>query len=115
MLLPYLWTTAQYPPERQLRETYFTFYEDKNAYAALVQDRTRDLRACAHGLRPVKRCLADLMIFIADKLILRAWEAYLLGVVNVILHVHGRHISPTYFLGDVSFTGWWYYFQWSMP
>jgi 4-amino-4-deoxy-L-arabinose transferase-like glycosyltransferase len=110
VLLPYLWTTAQYPPERQLRETYFTFYEDRNAYAALVQDRTRDLRACAHGLRPVKRCLADLMIFIADKPILRAWEAHLLGVVNVILHVHGRHISPTYFLGDVSFTGWWHYF-----
>jgi 4-amino-4-deoxy-L-arabinose transferase-like glycosyltransferase len=113
VLLPYLWTTAQYPPERQLQDTYFTlppFSKDENTYAALVQDRTRDLRACAHSLRPVKRCLADLMIFLADKPILRAWEAYLLGLVKVALHMYGRHISPTYFLGDVSFTAWWYYF-----
>jgi 4-amino-4-deoxy-L-arabinose transferase-like glycosyltransferase len=120
VLLPYLWMTAQYPPEQQLQDTYFRAHrayfrswdgEPAPAdFARLAQDRTRDLRACAHGLRPLRQCPADLAIFLADKPIVRAWVQYLMGLAQVVLHVRAGHITPTYFLGEVSERGRWSYF-----
>jgi hypothetical protein len=104
VLLPYLWITAQYPAERQLQDSYFSFFNDREDFALLVHDRTRDLRACAHHFRPLKYCLADVAIFLADKPLLRAWDEYLLGLGDVVLHARYGHVVPTYFLGEVSFS-----------
>jgi 4-amino-4-deoxy-L-arabinose transferase-like glycosyltransferase len=130
VLLPYLWITASYPPEKQLWDTYFTFFHMADGPAALVgnataemdfaqlrRDRTRDLRACVsgglerHTSRPA-RCPFELAIFLADKPVLRAWAQYLLGLISVIRRTEagGTYEYPFYFLGEVSLSGWPEYF-----
>lgn len=131
VLLPYLWITARYPPEKQLWDTYFTFFHMADGPAALAgdataeadfaqlqQDRTRDLRACTssntmerHASR-FTRCPLELVIFFADKLVLRAWAQYLLGLVSVIRRTEagGIYEYPFYFRGEVSLSGWPDYF-----
>jgi 4-amino-4-deoxy-L-arabinose transferase-like glycosyltransferase len=131
VLLPYLWITARYPPEKQLWDTYFTFFHMADGpaaltgnataeedFAQLLKDRTRDLRACASAnmkerqTSRLTRCPLDLVIFLADKLLLRAWAQYLLGLVSVIQRTGagGTFEYPFYFLGDVSLSGWPHYF-----
>lgn len=116
VLLPYLWITAQYPPERQLRDTYFKtnpVFRSEDDFTLLLQDRTRDLRACVSGIHPLRRCPGDLVIFLADKPVVRGWSRYLQGVVKVFghaMHGQGLDVSGIYFLGEVSNSGWWYYF-----
>jgi hypothetical protein len=58
------------------------------------------------------RCPAELVIFLADKPLLRAWGQYLFGLTTVIYHVDagGTADFPFYFLGEVSTAGWPHYF-----
>ena len=113
VLLPYLWMTAQYPPEQQRRDAYFTFWGGEQAhadFAQLAQDRTRDLRACAQQPHPLWRCSVDLAIFLADHPLVRAWAQYLVGLATSALHARAGHDFPIYFLGAISQTGWWAFF-----
>jgi 4-amino-4-deoxy-L-arabinose transferase-like glycosyltransferase len=113
VLLPYLWMTAHYPPEQQRRDAYFTFWGGEQAhadFAHLAQDRTRDLRACAQQQHPLWRCSVDLAIFLADKPLVRGWAQYLVGLATQALHARSGQDFLTYFLGDVSQTGWWSFF-----
>jgi 4-amino-4-deoxy-L-arabinose transferase-like glycosyltransferase len=131
VILPYLWITARYPPEKQLWDTYFTFFHMADGPAALTgnataeadfaqlrRDRTRDLRACVSGnmmerrTSRFSRCPLELVIFFADKPVLRAWAQYLLGLVSVIRRTEagGIYEYPFYFLGEVSLSGWPHYF-----
>jgi 4-amino-4-deoxy-L-arabinose transferase-like glycosyltransferase len=130
VLLFYLWTTAQYPPERQLRDSYMALFwvEDGPAgragdvsiddyFTLLLQDRRRDLRACV-GLQPaqnghrLRRCPADLVIFLADKPLLRAWGHYLYGLVWTLTRARVGAVAsfPFYFLEEVSVSGRPFYF-----
>ena len=56
------------------------------------------------GLRP----LADLTVWMSDKPILRATGQYFLGVLMTLQRSAGG--NTTYFLGQISRDGWWYYF-----
>jgi hypothetical protein len=130
VLLCYLWTTARYPPERQLRDSYQALYwveggpagrvgnESPDDYLTLLhQDRTRDLRACV-GMPPtphnrrLRACPAALAIFLADKPVLRAWAHYLYGLVWTLNRASmGAAVSfPFYFLEEVSVSGQPLYF-----
>jgi 4-amino-4-deoxy-L-arabinose transferase-like glycosyltransferase len=113
VLLPYLWLTAHYPPEQQRRDAYFTFWGGEQAdteFAHLAQDRTRDLRACAQQPHPLWRCAVDLAVFLADHPLVRAWAQYLTSLVTLARHARTGHDFFTYFLGEVSQTGWWSFF-----
>jgi 4-amino-4-deoxy-L-arabinose transferase-like glycosyltransferase len=130
VVLFYLWTTAYYPPERQLRDSYLALFWVENGPAGRVgnesiddyftllrQDRTRDLRACMglhpaqHGRR-LRRCPADLAIFLADKPLLRAWGHYLYGLVWTLNRARAGTAAsfPFYFLEEVSVSGRPFYF-----
>jgi len=126
VLLPYLGTTAWYPPERQLWDAYFALFDyahgplgrmghapAKEDFASLVNDRTRDLRACVRLITEpnfprLKRCPAELAIFLADKPMVRAWGEYLLGLVLTTWRASAGDLA--FFLGEVSASGWRQYF-----
>jgi len=55
-----------------------------------------------------KRWLADPVIWMSDKPILRPYAQFFLGLLMVIQRATGG--NTTYFLGEVSAAGWWYYF-----
>jgi 4-amino-4-deoxy-L-arabinose transferase-like glycosyltransferase len=125
VLLCYLWTVAHYPLERQLRDSYLALYwveggpAGRNAnetideyFTVLEQDRTRDLRACAgldptYPMRRPRRCPAELVIFLADKPVLRAWGHYLYGLVWTMNRLRTGSVAafPFYLLGEVSVSG----------
>ena len=125
VLLCYLWTITNYPPDRQLRDAYQALFWVEGGpagrtaqepideyYAILGQDRTRDLQACIGLHRPhagprFKRCAADLVIFLADKSLLRAWGHYLYGLVWTMNRASVGAVAafPFYFLGEVSVSG----------
>jgi hypothetical protein len=125
VLLCYLWTTGNYPPERQFRDTYMALFwlsegpmgrtheEPREVDFLLLQrDPRRDVLACM-GLRPARgisrlnRCPSDVVIFMADKPLLRAWGHYLYGVIWTMQRASlGTSAAfPFYFLGEVSTTG----------
>jgi hypothetical protein len=125
VLLCYLWTTGNYPPERQLRDTYMALFwlnegpmgrtheEPREVDFPLLQrDPGRDVLACmglrpARGISRLKRCPSDVVIFMADKPLLRAWGHYLYGVIWTMQRASlGTSAAfPFYFLGEVSTTG----------
>jgi hypothetical protein len=130
VLLSYLWTTAHYPPEWQLRDSYRALFWVENGpagkagdetldeyFALLRQDRTRDLRACA-GVHPagnarrLRRCPAELVIFLADKPLLRAWGHYLYGLVWTVNRARAGSLAtfPFYFREAVLVSGQPFYF-----
>jgi hypothetical protein len=126
IFLPYLWLTAHYPPERQVRDAHVVLFEYAGGplgrtgaatvdedMAALASDRLRDLRVCARRLAEahfahLPRCPAELVIFLADAPIIRALGAYLLGLLLTLWRASAGDV--TYFLGGVSASGWWSYF-----
>ncbi len=55
-----------------------------------------------------RRSLAEPVVWLADKPVLRIFGQYLLGFLMVIQRSIGG--NTTYFLGEVSASGWWYYF-----
>ncbi|MBU4223984.1 glycosyltransferase family 39 protein [Patescibacteria group bacterium] len=73
-----------YPPERQMADTEFTL--------------------SSFGIRP----LADSVIWLADKPVLRAWGQYFFGVLMVMQRAAGGNTG--YFLGSVSSSGTPLYF-----
>jgi 4-amino-4-deoxy-L-arabinose transferase-like glycosyltransferase len=125
VLLCYLWTTGNYPPERQFRDTYMALFwlnegpmgrtheEPREVDFPLLQrDPGRDVLACmglrpARGISRLKRCPSDVVIFMADKPLLRAWGHYLYGVIWTMQRASlGTSAAfPFYFLGEVSTTG----------
>lgn len=76
--------TFNYPPERQLADTTFLLGSFGN------------------------RTLAGIVEWMADKPIIRALGQYGLGLLMVSQRAAGG--NTTYFLGEVSAKGWWYYF-----
>ncbi len=80
----YLYHTWDYPPERQARDTQFIL--------------------SSFGNRP----LADTVVWMADKPILKPAAQYLLGIFMVLQRATGG--NTTYFLGQVSASGWKTYF-----
>jgi 4-amino-4-deoxy-L-arabinose transferase-like glycosyltransferase len=125
VLCCYVWTTWSYPPERQFRDSYMALFwvaggpagrvgdETIDEYFNLMrQTRTRDLEACGrlnapHILTRLRRCPVELVIFLADRPLLRAWGQYLYGLVWTINRVSvGAHATfPFYFRGEVSVSG----------
>ncbi len=92
----YLPFTLNYPVEKQKADTEFilTSFADGN---------DGGLQTCK-GMR----CLADINITMAQNKILRPLGEYMLGVLMVLQRSSGGNTS--YFLGEVSAAGWWYYF-----
>jgi len=76
----YLYHTWNYPPDRQVRDTQFIL--------------------SSFGSRP----LVNMVVWMADKPILRPIAQYLLGVFMVLQRATGG--NTTYFLGQVSASGW---------
>jgi 4-amino-4-deoxy-L-arabinose transferase-like glycosyltransferase len=125
VFVAYFWTTAHYPPERQLRDSYQALYwvgdgptgrrvgeTIETYFARLKQDRTSDLRACMHlqplhQSSPLLSCAAGVVVFLADKPGLRAWGHYLYGLVWTLnrASVGTQAAFPFYFRGQVSVIG----------
>ena len=80
----YQYTIADYPAERQARDT-----------AALLENHPNPM-------------LAKAVIWMSDKPVLRAYGQFFLGHLMVFQRVSGG--NTTYFLGDVSSTAWKHYF-----
>ncbi|MFH0792351.1 MAG: glycosyltransferase family 39 protein [bacterium] len=80
----YLYHVSGYPVERQLSDT--------------------ELLLASSNLRP----LADLVIFMADKPILRPYAQYALGLLMVFQRVSGG--NTTYFMGEITSVAWANYF-----
>ena len=80
----YQFQTWNYPPERQQTDTEFILQSFSN------------------------RTLADSVIWLADKPILRPYGQFFLGLLMVMQRAVGG--NTTYFLGEVSAAGWHYYF-----
>ncbi len=80
----YLYHIWNYPPERQVRDTEFIL--------------------SSFGSRP----LANMVVWMADKPVLRALGQYLLGVFMVLQRASGGNTG--YFIGEVSAAGWKSYF-----
>lgn len=80
----YLYHTLNYPPEKQASDTLFTL--------------------SSFGTRPI----ADLLVWMADKPILKAYAQYGLGLAMVFQRATGG--NTTYFLGEISAAGWKAYF-----
>ncbi len=92
----YLITTINYPGEKQRADTEFIL-------TSFAGGKPTQGEFCG----PV-RCLAELDIWAADKPILKPFSEYLLGILMVIQRSAGG--NTTYFLGEVSNSGSWYYF-----
>ena len=80
----YMFHTWNYPPEKQVSDTAFILTSFK--YSAV----------------------SDAIVWMADKPILRAYAQYLLGLAMVIQRATGG--NTTYFMGEVSASGWKNYF-----
>lgn len=88
--------TINYPIQKQVADTTFTLTSFANG---------PQVGACAH-LKT--RCLADIDIMLAHNPVLRPFAQYLLGILMVLQRSSGGNTA--YFLGQVSASGWWYYF-----
>ncbi len=101
----YFLFTVNYPVEKQLADTKYilTSFAD----GPDVNWETCRLNSDV-ALARRARCLADVNIYIAGNKILRPFGEYMLGVLMVAQRSSGGNTS--YFLGEVSASGWWYYF-----
>ena len=103
--LVYFVFTVNYPVEKQKSDTQFILTSfaggpDKN-YESCKLDSGVSLARRA-------RCLAEINIWMAQNKILRPIGQYMLGVLMVFQRSAGGNTA--YFLGEVSASGWWYYF-----
>ena len=80
----YQYHTLNYPPEKQVSDSRFLL--------------------STFGFKPA----ADLVIFLADKPVIRAYSQYFLGLLMVFQRASFGH--TTYFMGEVSASGWKIYF-----
>ena len=97
----YLYHVWNYPIERQINDMRFVL----NSYAE-GPDQT-PLESCKN-LSRIGRCPAELTIWMAQKPVLRPWAQYFYGLLMVVQRASGG--NTTYFLGEVSSTGWPSYF-----
>lgn len=96
--IPHVWN---YPVERQVNDMNFILY----SYAGSPDQIP--FQSCAN-LHRIKRCPAEITIWMASKPILRPMAQYLYGLLMVIQRAAGG--NTTYFLGEVSAAGWKSYF-----
>jgi len=101
--LVYFYHTLNYPPQRQLRDTQFLLSSFSGGPLSLE-------KACLKfgSLLELSRCPAEIVIWASDKPILRSLAHYGLGLLMVFQRASGGH--TTYFLGEVSASGWKTYF-----
>ncbi|AKM78652.1 TPA: phospholipid carrier-dependent glycosyltransferase [Candidatus Wolfebacteria bacterium] len=97
--LVYIPITINYPVEKQVADTttILTSFGGENGVIPPCEIT-----------KPNMRCLAHLDIEMAKHSITRPFAQYTLGVLMVIQRASGGNTG--YFLGEVSNTGWWYYF-----
>jgi len=92
-----------YPPERQLRDTKITLESFSGGPSSIKETCLSPI-----SIQKIKRCPAEIVIFLSNKPIVRALAHYLLGLLMVFQRASGGH--TTYFLGEVSASGWKNYF-----
>jgi 4-amino-4-deoxy-L-arabinose transferase-like glycosyltransferase len=101
----YFHHTYNYPPERQRSDT-------ESILASFAQGPDPEGKACDLSsdvsFARRKRCLANTVIWMSDKPVLRAWGQYFLGFLMVVQRAVGG--NTTYFMGEVSRLGWHDYF-----
>ncbi len=97
--------TINYPIEKQQADTKFIL-------ASFAEGPDPNWETCQlnSGISLARRgrCLANINIWMAGSKILRPLGEYMLGVMMVFQRSAGGNTS--YFLGQVSASGWWYYF-----
>ncbi len=103
--LVYFLFTVNYPVEKQKADTEFILTSfsggpDPNGQTCKLDSK---IPLARHA-----RCLAEINIWMAQNKILRPIGQYLLGVLMVFQRSAGGNTA--YFLGEVSTSGWWYYF-----
>lgn len=96
----YQYTVWNYPPERQKHDTEFIL----TSFAGGPKSFSESCLSLKH----LARCPAELVIYAADKPILRPYAEYALGVLMVFQRSAGGNTA--YFLGDVSNIGSRWYF-----
>jgi len=96
----YLFHTWNYPPERQLKDTQFIL----TSYA----DGPSSITEACFSMKKILRCPAEIVIWAADKQIVRPLAQYGLGLLMIFQRAVGG--NTTYFLGEVSAAGWKNYF-----
>lgn len=97
--------TVNYPIEKQRADTEFIL--SSFADGSDPKWETCGLNSDIKISRRI-RCLAEINIWMSQNKIFRPLGEYMLGVLMVIQRSGGGNTG--YFLGEVSATGWWYYF-----
>jgi len=97
----YFLFTINYPIEKQVSDTTFTL-------TSFGKGPDQNFQSCKIKSLDPMTCLADADIWMAGNKVFRPIGEYLLGVLMVLQRASGGNTS--YFLGEVSNTGWWYYF-----
>lgn len=92
-----------YPPERQYRDTKITLESFSGGSSSIKESCLK-----ITSIQKIKRCPAEIVIFLSDKPVIRALAHYGLGLLMVFQRAAGGH--TTYFLGEVSASGWKIYF-----
>jgi hypothetical protein len=92
-----------YPPERQLRDTKITLESFSGGPSSI-----KETCFLPKAIEKLKRCPAEIVIWASDKPIIRPLAHYGLGILMVFQRASGGH--TTYFLGEVSASGWKIYF-----
>jgi hypothetical protein len=92
-----------YPPERQMRDTKITLESFSGGPSSI-----KETCLSPKSVEKIKRCPAEIVIWASDKPIIRPLAHYGLGLLMVFQRASGGH--TTYFLGEVSASGWKNYF-----
>ncbi|MEK9155005.1 MAG: glycosyltransferase family 39 protein [Patescibacteria group bacterium] len=97
--------TINYPIEKQASDTEFIL-------SSFAGNPDSSLETCKLNskIAPARRirCLAEVNILMSQNKILRPMAEYMLGVLMVMQRSSGGNTG--YFMGEVSASGWWYYF-----
>jgi len=92
-----------YPSERQLRDTKITLESFSGGPSSI-----KETCLSPKSVEKIKRCPAEIVILASNKPIIRSLAHYGLGLLMVFQRASGGH--TTYFLGEVSASGWKNYF-----
>ncbi|MBN2197689.1 phospholipid carrier-dependent glycosyltransferase [Candidatus Wolfebacteria bacterium] len=102
--------TLNYPIEKQKSDTEFILASFAGGPIQNIENNTKEqnplILSCINF--PSIRCPAEINIWLTENKILRPIGQYLLGVLMVFQRSSGGNTG--YFLGEVSASGWWYYF-----
>jgi len=92
-----------YPPERQLRDTKINLESFSGGPSSI-----KETCLFPKSIEKIKRCPAEITIWASNKPIIRPLAHYFLGLLMIFQRAAGGH--TTYFLGEVSASGWKIYF-----